>query len=224
MHCLTCGYDLRALEEARCPECGRTFSQEDPQSFGHAKTHRLLRWAKIVGWVAAITSAGIGTASAIGMFTGQQDLIFAIMLWTFAGMPVVLAMCAYITLRTAAGRSLSFRAIVIGLVLLVFNVSMVTYWPTHLAFRINHNALNAHAQATIQQPHLQTQPTAVGTFRVLETSTRTINNRTMVILKLRGGAGPVHLVYGMSDSEIERHFNIWSYHRLNEDWHIVHED
>lgn len=32
--CLECGYNLRALTEHRCPECGRAFDPEDSESFG----------------------------------------------------------------------------------------------------------------------------------------------------------------------------------------------
>ncbi len=33
MRCKTCGYDLRGLEESRCPECGRKFNAADRSSF-----------------------------------------------------------------------------------------------------------------------------------------------------------------------------------------------
>ena len=36
MRCRTCGYDLRGLEEHRCPECGRGFDPGDHRTF--------LRW------------------------------------------------------------------------------------------------------------------------------------------------------------------------------------
>jgi len=33
MRCLNCKYDLRQLSEHRCPECGREFDPDDPQTF-----------------------------------------------------------------------------------------------------------------------------------------------------------------------------------------------
>lgn len=33
MRCLSCRYDLRELAEDRCPECGRLFDPEDPETF-----------------------------------------------------------------------------------------------------------------------------------------------------------------------------------------------
>jgi hypothetical protein len=45
-----------------------------------------------------------------------------------------------------------------------------------------------------------------------------------VAFKIDGGTGPDYFVYGMTDYEIENHFNIWSYKRLDSNWHIVHED
>lgn len=224
MHCLTCGYDLQQLEDDRCPECGRGFSKNDPQSYGVPKSYRLLPWAKRSGWLAGLMAAGAGLAAVIGMAVGQYDRVLLIMVWMFALLPVTLACVAYITLLASSGRWPSVRAIVIAVVLLVFNVSLFTQWPTRASFMLHRGALARHAQQTIQQPHLPSPPTQIGVYEILDTSTRTIRGRTVVVLKILDGAGPVYLVSGMTDTDIEKNFNIWSYQRLDDDWHIVHED
>lgn len=33
MRCRSCGYDLSGLAEHRCPECGRGFDPEKPETF-----------------------------------------------------------------------------------------------------------------------------------------------------------------------------------------------
>ncbi len=54
--CLNCGYILDGLPENRCPECGRPFDPEDPDSFTWGTRHRS-GWAylglAIACWVAA---------------------------------------------------------------------------------------------------------------------------------------------------------------------------
>jgi hypothetical protein len=41
-YCLKCGYDLRALPVARCPECGRTFNLNERRSYAPRPIHRSL--------------------------------------------------------------------------------------------------------------------------------------------------------------------------------------
>ena len=46
MRCLDCGYDLKALSELRCPECGRAFDPNDPATYeveGQSKASGLKR-------------------------------------------------------------------------------------------------------------------------------------------------------------------------------------
>ena len=35
MYCLGCGYNLRALTERRCPECGREFDPDSQATWAH---------------------------------------------------------------------------------------------------------------------------------------------------------------------------------------------
>lgn len=45
-----------------------------------------------------------------------------------------------------------------------------------------------------------------------------------VVIQIDRGHGPDFFVYGMTGTDIESNFNIWSYRRLDKDRHIVHED
>lgn len=224
MHCLACGYNLKALSEPRCPECGRAFSYDDPKSFGSANTHKLLRFARWSGWAAALIAAGVGVASAIPMAMGEHDMIVFIAYCFFALLPFIAACMAHIACRSACGKPPSRRAFVIALLLFAFNASLLTQWPSQASFMLYRNALNSHAQHAAQHPHKHTGANQIGIFPVLETKTNTVEGNRQVILKLNGGNGPDYLVYGMTDAEIEANFNIWSYRRLDADWHIVHED
>jgi hypothetical protein len=224
MHCLNCGYNLRALEHDSCPECGRGFSPEEPDTYGAANTHRLLRWAKVAGWVAAMIAAGVGMASAIAMTTGKHDVIAFIFYWVLALLPLVIACMAYISCRSACKRWPSKRAFTVAAVLIIFNASLLIQWPSQASFLLYRNALNRHAHDAINTPQKHTQPTRIGIFPILQTGTNTVQGKGQVTLKINGGQGPDYLVYGMTDAEIESNFNIWSYKRLDKDWHIVHED
>ena len=225
MNCLTCGYDLQQLEDNRCPECGRVFDAGDLASFGKANTHRLLRWATWSGWTAALVAAGVGVGSAASMASGKHDIVVLIFFWMFAMLPVTLACMAYLSLRSACKKWPSMRAFITALLLFAFNASLLTQWPIHASFLLHRAALNRHAQHAAQHPHLHTGTTRIGLFTVLETSTRTVQGTNQVVLKINGGSGPDYLIYGMTDAEVQNVlFNTWSYQRLDDNWHIVHED
>ena len=49
MYCRTCKYDLRGQVEHRCPECGRTFSLDDPDTYLSVIPGRLRVLAGVVG-------------------------------------------------------------------------------------------------------------------------------------------------------------------------------
>lgn len=63
MRCLTCGYDLRGLPEPRCPECGRTFDTNDPQTYAveGPDARELVKFARIAAVFLLVPSALIVT-------------------------------------------------------------------------------------------------------------------------------------------------------------------
>ena len=65
--CRGCGYDLRALMQPRCPECGREFNPEDRRTF---RTRPLRRW----GWINRI---GLALAILALLLTGTGWEVYA---------------------------------------------------------------------------------------------------------------------------------------------------
>jgi hypothetical protein len=56
--CINCGYDLQALPEPRCPECGRGFDPDDPTTYRTSKARRPLSARRMLG-AAACFLAGL---------------------------------------------------------------------------------------------------------------------------------------------------------------------
>lgn len=57
--CLTCNYALHGLAEPRCPECGRAFDPDDPDTFmiaGQRSTRHCYFWLvlSIAAWVSLL--------------------------------------------------------------------------------------------------------------------------------------------------------------------------
>ncbi|MEO0474721.1 MAG: hypothetical protein AAF085_01950 [Planctomycetota bacterium] len=159
------------------------------------------------------------------MATGKHDAVLLLYFWIFAIIPLIAMCMASTACLSACRREPSYRAALITLLLLVFNLSLLLNWPARGMFLFTRNALNQHAQQTLQAPSQQTQPKRIGIFHISETSTRPMpSGASTVTLKINGGSGPDYLVYGMTDTEIEKQFNLWSYQRLDHNWHLVHED
>lgn len=57
-HCIDCSYDLRALTEPRCPECGRAFDPDDPATYRTSMVRRPLSARRMLG-AAACFLAGL---------------------------------------------------------------------------------------------------------------------------------------------------------------------
>lgn len=53
--CLVCGYDLRSLPKGNCPECGRRFDPEDPDTVGHPVE-------RMKPWLLVLATAGVSLA------------------------------------------------------------------------------------------------------------------------------------------------------------------
>ena len=60
-YCRTCGYDLRGTVAAplRCPECGRGFDPDDPQSFRLLPLPHWTRHLRRALWTAAVLLLGL---------------------------------------------------------------------------------------------------------------------------------------------------------------------
>lgn len=75
MYCLGCGYDLQALDQNRCPECGQTFNLADPASYRRTpcKRHISVFLAPLMAACAIIAAffAGWWTGDAIFGLQGR---------------------------------------------------------------------------------------------------------------------------------------------------------
>ena len=133
---------------------------------------------------------------------------------------------AWVLCLTAGGRAKpSRRALLLFFFLLVYNISLLSAWPMWASFLLHRGALNDYAQQFIQTPSKVHQgPLQIGLYKIHSVGINSLHNPPHIVFKIHGGDGPDYLVYGMTDNEIENKFNIWSYQRLDQDWHIVHED
>ncbi len=224
MHCLDCGYSLHELTKHRCPECGRVFDLMDRRSWGTAQAFRFKTPAKIAGWIALFIPVLLGIYITVQMAWGQDDWTIVVFAWMLAGIPMAIAAAIWLSGLAMTKTDASKRATVIGFLLTVFHLGLLSEWPIHAAFAIHRDALNRQAQ------RVNTGKSVSGwywkdIYRIYSARTaQTSNGATAVILQIGQGAGPDYLVYGMTDQQIESSFNIWSYRRLDPDWHIVHED
>lgn len=224
MHCLDCGYNLQHLTEDRCPECGRVFEPRNPETWGAPLAARFRMFATMAGWVAAIIPALLGVYLTYQMAIGHDDRVALLLYWMLLAVPLGIALVMWLGFLAASKRAPSRRAMIATAVLALLHLSLFLEWPADAAFLLMRSSLNQHVQQA-QAGNAPTQPIRIGAFRVDEIGVKTMaNGKKAVIFKIGGGSGPDHLVHGMTDAEIEANFNIWSYRRINEDWHIVHED
>ena len=97
MWCLDCDYELIKLADSRCPECGREFSRDDPNTF---KTEEAIEETRSRGitTISAFTGAILGSLTSsflpidgiflrassgavAGMIAGILGAVIAGMLW-----------------------------------------------------------------------------------------------------------------------------------------------
>ena len=225
MHCLGCGYDLRDLNQPACPECGRAFDPANPQTWAHPRADRYRKLARLAGRACLLIAVCPALISAGYMAIGHEGVFPLVLAWVYALAPLAVALTAWVGCLAGCGRFPGGRAVIIGLLLLVLNASLFTQWPTMLSFGLYRTALNTNAQQA-QQLYTYNPPKRIGLFTIHGVYTVPNPNRpNAVFFQVEDSTSNAsYLVYGMSDREIQAHFNVWSARRLDKDWVIVHED
>ncbi len=183
--CLHCGYALRGLPEAVCPECGNAFDPARPETFkdpARAKPLRPLqppsRLQVLLLWILATLAAALGNFSMapIRLWTADWDSLQLIVLLLLAAPLVglvVRAICArrhqragrdelLVAYRAARGRQ---RLLVVALILLYVGVFLPPWIPM-VRFYSSWAALNGEAERYLTDPNTDIGPRWVGPLHV----------------------------------------------------------
>lgn len=75
MFCLGCGYDLHALSEHRCPECGRVFDPRDESTYSPTRWLRVSSPRALLGL--AMVIGGMASAAPLLWLTGFAACVVA---------------------------------------------------------------------------------------------------------------------------------------------------
>jgi len=176
--CLHCGYALRGLPAAVCPECGNGFDPERPETFydpARRAANWLLQrppeWYMVFMWVLAV-------GSTIARFLPDVDLRFGQVL-SWKNPLSILVFFPLIEFWRRAWRLRQFResapaevpAVLkatrgrrraLGVALLVFYLGVLGPWPSALRFYVSWPWLAAEADRYLTDPNAETGPHWVG--------------------------------------------------------------
>lgn len=141
MHCLNCGYSLKDLREAKCPECGREFDPRNAKTYGDSSPLRFAA-AQTTGTIAATVALLVLCVCPIGGGHGGFILGFQL----FTAPPVTLSVIGWLVLCIFAGTvkrpgiAALFLSICIGILLLSWGLVMLVtdgglyFWSISAAF------------------------------------------------------------------------------------------
>jgi len=225
MHCLGCGYNLKQLTEPRCPECGRGFDAQDKQTWGLPMAYR---WRPIARVASLVFIAGVGL-QALFLFVAillGADLIVAFYVALLLGLiPVVLAGVLWSIGISAGNYPPRKRTRYAVAFLFLFIASLLTRWPTHIGFLISRPALERLAKEAEADHRLPKRtPTWAGVFYITKIELRGDNADHTVFHIHPNLPSADYIAHGMTDTEVGKSFNVWSWYRVNDEWHIVTED
>lgn len=145
MYCLTCDYDLRALPEHRCPECGRAFDPSRPDTFARKPPPApgFPMWAAVAvasyplvvltlfltTWIAAAVKVGGAPWSHDPRWTGDYVLLlYMASMLSLAGLVPYMPACVAVLIAYAfAGRDAK-RGRRVALLVVLSIAAFVTMW------------------------------------------------------------------------------------------------
>ena len=219
MHCLGCGYNLKQLTQPRCPECGRGFDAADESSWGSAKSYRQLIIVKLTGRLVVLLCVAVTSLCFYRIAMGEDPLLAIYFPWFFAFLPLMIFFGVWLGLSLKLPAHPKVRVVLVLLSCFILNASFFTSWPLDLGFKLSENDLTQLAkQVEAGQP--PAVPVRAGLYTVAKIDLRDGH----ATLWVSGGNGPDGFVHGMAGPQIARNYWLWSSHRINGDWHIVHED
>lgn len=180
--CLHCGYALRGLPEAVCPECGHGFDPERPETFRDPAQTRLLRppSAGYVAWLWVVTTAFVVACWArVGLHKwlfGRNmlgELAVAVLVAASLAEVLIRKVRAWwcrrtqqedrlVLLRAARGR---LRSVGVALVLMYASL-LFPDWPLALRFYVAYPWLAAEADRYLADPNTDIGPRWVGPLHV----------------------------------------------------------
>ncbi len=191
--CLHCGYSLRGLPEARCPECGEAFDPLDPLTFRDSRrceemrrTHRR-EWAACAApptWAETILVSAVTVwvlvdasrelfANPFGRLGMRAEGVRAATLCFLGLVFFIRALASLVEWlrpepRISAPRMSGCSRWIVTIVsfVLLFSTPQLQIQLRTFAWDHSFSALEARAQEMLRNPVTQNQPTRVGWLRV----------------------------------------------------------
>ena len=167
--CLNCGYMLRGLTDAHCPECGRTFDAENTRTFA---LDRDWRWLRRLGAPPRGPHTGLTLVAALGLLILRTDpgeayfvCVVGLALYRFAAAIIavyaVRLVARLILSNGAPNRSImlpirrdDWRWLALPLVCAVVGSAYVRNWPLELRFAMSRTAFENAATAIMEEKSL----------------------------------------------------------------------
>lgn len=218
MHCLGCDYNLQGLSDHRCPECGRPFDPANQKTWSLSKSVRRAQSCQAIGRLLVIIAAIIAI-TAIYLNAKGEDVFLTFFLTGFVGcIALCFFMVIWLILGSTTPQGVSSRVFFAIAICAIIWLSVSANWPLKISLAFSQPTLN-RIITNAQAGNLPTAPVDTGLFQITD-----VEQRAGCWVLWDGQYHEKAFVYKMSDADIPKHFNPWSWHRINNDWHLVIED
>jgi hypothetical protein len=215
-YCRACRYFLRGVRSRRCPECGRAFDPDDPDTTLPVPIAET--WVALAGFgrtairIAGVTAA-VGIASS---FTGRDP--FWLALGAFCLLHVLLGALAISILPPVPLRA---RERVMAFMFVAAIVTTVlTQWPLRVSFMLHRPFMERIADRVKAGEALE-GPQWIGIFRFRRALLHGTGN---VGFQLSGNDGGGFYMVREEPGSTMLWYNADRWARLSECWHFIYED